>query len=92
VTLASLYRGGTADVDKVRALPPLPETADGLGTIAKTLGASETDLLVGKRASEVVLPTDKGHRVRHSWAHVWRAEGFGRAGIGADPAGRGDTR
>jgi CHAT domain-containing protein len=55
VTLASLFRGATADPEKVRALPPLPETAAELRTIAKTLGASEADLLLGARASEPVL-------------------------------------
>ena len=51
----SLFRGATADVEKVRALPPLPETAAELHAIAKTLGASEADLLLGARASEPVL-------------------------------------
>ena len=55
VTLVSLFRGAMADVEKVRALPPLPETADELRAIAKTLGASDTDLLLGARASEPVL-------------------------------------
>jgi CHAT domain-containing protein/lipopolysaccharide biosynthesis regulator YciM len=55
VTLASLFRGATADPEKVRALPPLPETATELHAIAKTLGASEADLLLGARASEPVL-------------------------------------
>jgi len=55
VTLASLFRGATADVEKVRALPPLPETAAELHAIGKTLGASEADLLLGARASEPVL-------------------------------------
>jgi tetratricopeptide (TPR) repeat protein len=55
VTLVSLFRGATADVEKVRALPPLPETADELRAIAKTLGTSNDDLLLGERASEPVL-------------------------------------
>ena len=55
VTLASLYRGAIADVNKVRALPPLPETADELRAMAKTLSASDSDLLLGKQASETVL-------------------------------------
>src|SRR5437868_5610048 len=54
-TLVSLFRGATVDVEKVRALPPLPETAAELHAIAKTLGASEADLLLGARASEPVL-------------------------------------
>jgi CHAT domain-containing protein len=39
----------------VRQLPPLPETADELRAIARTLGASDHDLLLGQRASEPVL-------------------------------------
>jgi hypothetical protein len=96
VTLVSLYRGAMADVEKVRALSPLAETADELRAIAKTLGASDDDLLLGDRASEPVLPAYaarpvQGHRVRHPRADVGRAEGLGRAGAGADPAERGDT-
>jgi CHAT domain-containing protein len=55
---ASCWRGcsgAIADVEKVRALPPLPETADELRAIAKELGATEDDLLLGERASEPVL-------------------------------------
>ena len=55
VTLVSLFRGAAADVEKVRALPPLPETAGELRAIAQTLGASESDLLLRERASEPVL-------------------------------------
>jgi CHAT domain-containing protein len=54
-TLVSLYRGALADADKVRALRPQPETADELRAIARTLGAADTDLLLGERASEPVL-------------------------------------
>jgi CHAT domain-containing protein/Tfp pilus assembly protein PilF len=55
VTLVNLFQGPTADVEKVRQLPPLPETADELRAIAKSLGASDADLLLGDRASEPVL-------------------------------------
>lgn len=54
-TLVSYYRGALADVDEVRALKPLPETADELRAIAKAVGASEADLLLGPQASEPVL-------------------------------------
>ena len=54
-TLVSLFRGAVADVEAVRELPPLPQTADELRAIARTLGASESDLLLGERASEPVL-------------------------------------
>ena len=55
IKLASLFRGATADVEVVRQLPPLPETADELRAIARTLGAGDQDLLLGERASEPVL-------------------------------------
>src|SRR4029077_20713536 len=53
--LASLFRGALADVAEVRALPPLPETADELRAVAKALGASEQDLYLADRASEPLL-------------------------------------
>jgi CHAT domain-containing protein len=52
IKLASLFRGTGADVDDVRRLPALPETAGELRGIAKILGAGEDDLLLGARASE----------------------------------------
>jgi CHAT domain-containing protein len=55
VKLASLFRGALANVDDVRKLEALPETADELRAIAKTLGADEKDLLLGEKASEPVL-------------------------------------
>jgi CHAT domain-containing protein len=54
-TLVSLFGGAVADADKVRVLPPLPETADELRGIAEKLGATEGDLLLGERASEPML-------------------------------------
>lgn len=47
-----MYRGAMADSDAVRSLPPLPETADELRGVAKSLGAGEKDLYLGERASE----------------------------------------
>jgi CHAT domain-containing protein/tetratricopeptide (TPR) repeat protein len=55
VKLAGLFRGGTADVDAVRKLPPLPETADELRAVANDLGADERDLYLGDRATEPLL-------------------------------------
>jgi CHAT domain-containing protein/tetratricopeptide (TPR) repeat protein len=54
-TLASLFSGTVADVEAVRELPPLPETAEELRTIARTLGATDDDLLLAERAIEPVL-------------------------------------
>jgi CHAT domain-containing protein len=55
VSTASLFRGALADVAEVRALPPLPETADELRAVAKVMGASDQDLYLGERASEPLL-------------------------------------
>jgi CHAT domain-containing protein/Tfp pilus assembly protein PilF len=55
VVLASLFRGAIADVEEVRALPPLPDSADELRAISEKVGATEDDLLLGERASEPVL-------------------------------------
>lgn len=53
INVGKLYsRGAVADADELRKLPPLPETADELQAIAKTLGADANDLYLGARASE----------------------------------------
>jgi len=53
VNLARLYsRGAVADADEVRKLPPLPDTADELTAMARTLGAQNGDLYLGPRATE----------------------------------------
>jgi CHAT domain-containing protein len=55
VKLVDLFRGRLADVDEVRMLPPLPETADELRAVAHDLGAGADDLYLGERASEPLL-------------------------------------
>lgn len=55
IKLARLFRGATADVDAVRNLPPLPETAEELRAVAGDLGADEADLYLGDRATEPLL-------------------------------------
>jgi CHAT domain-containing protein len=55
VKLAGLYRSAVANLEEVRHLEALPETADELRAIARTLGAGDEDLLLGERASEPVL-------------------------------------
>ncbi|HJU15371.1 MAG TPA: CHAT domain-containing tetratricopeptide repeat protein [Stellaceae bacterium] len=55
IKLASLFRGAVADVDDVRQLPALPDTAGELRAIAGALGAGKDDLLLGAQASEPVL-------------------------------------
>jgi len=55
VKVAGLFRGGLADVDEIRHLPPLPETADELKAVAKVVGAKDSDLYMGLRATEPIL-------------------------------------
>jgi CHAT domain-containing protein len=51
-SLTTFYRGVTADTMALaEALPPLPETADELRAIAKTLKASPEDIRLGDAAS-----------------------------------------
>jgi CHAT domain-containing protein len=53
VKLASLFTArGVADVDLVRQLASLPETAGELKAMARTLGASDEALLLGTEATE----------------------------------------
>jgi CHAT domain-containing protein/Tfp pilus assembly protein PilF len=50
--IASLVRGGVADVAALRRQAPLPETADELCAVARGLGATEDDVYLGSRATE----------------------------------------
>ena len=57
---ASFYRGGTADLEVLaKALPPLPETADELRAVAKSLGAGEADLKLGSAATVTAVKQTK---------------------------------
>ena len=53
--LASVYRGTTADIDQVRNLPELPDTADELKRIAQYLRAPDDKIYLRERATETVL-------------------------------------
>lgn len=47
-----VQRGGLANVADLRLASPLPETADELCDVARSIGATEADVLLGARASE----------------------------------------
>lgn len=53
--LASVYRGTTADIDQVRNLPELPDTADELKRIAQYLRAPDDKIYLRERATETFL-------------------------------------
>jgi CHAT domain-containing protein/tetratricopeptide (TPR) repeat protein len=49
---SSLFRGTRADTEELRKQSPLPETADELCAVAKRLGAPQSAVLLGERATE----------------------------------------
>lgn len=54
--LSDFFRGGLADADALRqGLPPLPDTANELRTIATTLNAEESDVILGSKATETTI-------------------------------------
>jgi CHAT domain-containing protein len=57
VKIASLFWGAIANVDEVRGLPSLPDTADELRQIGAYLGAREDDIYLGARATETLVKT-----------------------------------
>src|SRR5271166_2786491 len=54
-SIASLFRGGSVDVEDLRRQPPLPETADELCRVGRELGVPEAGLKkavhLGERAT-----------------------------------------
>jgi WD40 repeat protein/CHAT domain-containing protein/tetratricopeptide (TPR) repeat protein len=48
----ALFRNAKVDIEQVRSLEALPESADELCDVGQSLGASEDDILLGARATE----------------------------------------
>lgn len=48
----TLFRGALADVERLRQEAPLPETADELCAVGRSLKARDSDILLGKGATE----------------------------------------
>ena len=55
VEIASLFRGAIADVEEVRNLTRLPDTADELRAMAVYLGADEESIYLQDRATETMV-------------------------------------
>jgi len=55
IKLASLYRGAIADVQAVRDLAPLPDTADELQALSKTVGGSPEQVYLREKATETMV-------------------------------------
>jgi CHAT domain-containing protein len=89
----TLLRGRLADVEKLREQVPLPETADELCTIARQLGASSEDVVLGGRMTETEIKamsasgTLRNYRIVHFATHgLIASESATFAGSGAEPA------
>jgi len=55
IKMASLFRGAIADVDEVRKLLPLPDTADELRNLARLLSADEGSFYQREAATETTV-------------------------------------
>ena len=66
-----LFRGAQADIEQVRMATPLPETADELCAVGRLLGAGESEILLGARATEVAIKglSDKGQLSNYAIVH-----------------------
>lgn len=51
IDLVKLFRGASADIEGLRQLPPLPETADELRRIARALNAPASSIYLGREAT-----------------------------------------
>ncbi|MBL6929011.1 MAG: CHAT domain-containing protein [Rhodospirillales bacterium] len=59
IPVFSAFTTSEVDLDALRSMPPLPETADELRAIAQSLGVGNDALILGKRATESrVMATD----------------------------------
>ena len=54
-SFSKFFRGAQADIEEVRQLTPLPETADELCAVGRRLGVPESDILLGANATEAKL-------------------------------------
>ena len=85
---ALAQRGGLADVADIRALEPLPETADELCSVARDLGFTENNIRLGKRATEGEIKALSGsgelsaYRIVHFATHGAVA---GELKVGTEP-------
>lgn len=88
-SIAAFFRAGRADVDAVRALCPLPDTAYELLCVAQSLNAPPGHVIVSTSATEAAvkrLPLER-YRILHFATHGLLAGETARlAGTGAEPA------
>lgn len=88
-SLSSLFRAGLANVDAVRSLCPLPDTALELKCVAQSLDAPARQILIGRDATETALKHTSldRYRVLHFATHgLLPGQAKQLAGTGAEPA------
>lgn len=68
---ASLFRGAFSNVDAVRRQTPLPETADELCAVARSVGAPDANINLGARATEQAVKdlSRSGALAQHAIVH-----------------------
>jgi CHAT domain-containing protein len=87
-----LFRGNLGHAEALRRQSPLPETAAELCAVARDLGARESEVLLGSRATETAVKTlsDRGelatYRILHFATHGLLAGETESFGSGAEPA------
>ncbi len=67
----SLFRGAIANVDAIRRQVPMPETADELCAVARSVGASESTIRLGAQATEKAVKdlSRSGDLAQHAIVH-----------------------
>jgi CHAT domain-containing protein/Tfp pilus assembly protein PilF len=93
-----VFRGTHADIESVRSLVPLPETADELCEVGRRLGAPQSAILLGGHATETALKTmsEQGrladYRILHFATHgalAGQMEGVTEPGLVLTPPVKG---
>jgi CHAT domain-containing protein len=97
---AKLFRGTNADIEEVRNLTPLPETADELCNVGRRLGVPESEILLGSRATETMLKdlSDSGRLANYAIVHfathgalTGQVQGSAEPGLILTPPPKGTT-
>ncbi|UED34219.1 CHAT domain-containing tetratricopeptide repeat protein [Rhizobium ruizarguesonis] len=82
----TLFRSGNVDPDKIRQLPPLPDSADELCAIAREVNGSDSDVYLGERATEETLKRLSKQRLLENYRVVDFASHALVAGMEGDTA------
>jgi tetratricopeptide (TPR) repeat protein/CHAT domain-containing protein len=93
-----LFRGAQADIEQLRQVPALPETADELCEVGRRLGVPESEILLGAHATEAALKdlSEQGrladYRVLHFATHgalAGQVQGSAEPGLILTPPAKG---